>query len=53
MPMAIANPEELVGSLFLEAGTRPSGTEAEFSERLDILRALTEDGVRNSWTRSR
>lgn len=36
---------DLIGTLFLEAGTRLSGTEAEFSERLDILRALTEDGV--------
>ena len=35
----------LAGTLFLEAGTRPSGTEAEFSERLDILRTLTADGV--------
>lgn len=38
-------PEELIGSLFLEAGTKVVGTEESFMERLEILRKLTNDGI--------
>lgn len=36
---------ELVGTLFLEGGTKVVGTEDEFTERLNILRALTAENV--------
>ncbi len=38
-------PAELVGSLFMEAGTKIGGTNEQFRERLDVLRTLTENGV--------
>ena len=36
---------DLAAALFLEAGTHSSGTDEQFSARLDILRTLTADGV--------
>ena len=39
------NSAHLIGSLFLEAGTKVGGTEEQFLERLDVLRELTENGV--------
>ncbi len=38
-------PAELIGSLFMEAGTKICGTTEQFMERLDVLRKLTENGV--------
>lgn len=35
----------LVGTLFLEAGTQCTGTDEQFFERLDILRALMEENI--------
>ncbi|MBR5312397.1 MAG: hypothetical protein IKU40_05910 [Clostridia bacterium] len=36
---------DLVAALFLEAGTHSTGTDEQFSARLDILRKLTADGA--------
>ena len=38
-------PAELIASLFMEAGTKSVGTEEQFTERLDVLRQLTANGV--------
>lgn len=39
------NPANLVGSLFMEAGTKSGGTEEQFMERLNILHELTANDV--------